>query len=184
MYFVVAFAIIGCIPSMKIRRKLNDYSFKIAFRIIARALSNVVTIHNPENKPKTSGFCVANHTSPIDVAILSADCTFSLVRLYFYPTLEQWQCIKWKFSSLHGKYRHFTHFYWLFIIFLSFSVRKICHLGGFGLNTCQTGIDLSNSIENLKFWDGSDINSLIEIYHMSDFLGLECPLRVKYWQLI
>lgn len=79
-WMVLSFAIVGCIPNQRFRIWLNDRSFKIAFRIIARSLSALITIHNEEYKPKNCGFCVANHTSPIDIAILSTDCSFSLVR--------------------------------------------------------------------------------------------------------
>lgn len=59
---------------------MNNMASLIAFRIIARSLSAVIIFHNEEYKPKNCGFCVANHTSPIDVCILASDCTFSLVR--------------------------------------------------------------------------------------------------------
>lgn len=59
---------------------MNDAASLIAFRIIARSLSAVINFHNEEYKPKNCGFCVANHTSPIDVTVLASDCTYSLVR--------------------------------------------------------------------------------------------------------
>lgn len=77
---VFSFALIGCVPHERLRRWMNDGASLIAFRIIARSISAVINFHNEEYKPKNCGFCVANHTSPIDVAILAADCTYSLVR--------------------------------------------------------------------------------------------------------
>lgn len=77
---IVVFTLIGIIPNRKIRKYVNDILFKAAFRLMCRPLSAVVTFHNTHWRPKTQGFCVANHTSPIDVAILGADCTYSLVR--------------------------------------------------------------------------------------------------------
>ena len=41
--------------------------------------SAIVTYHNEEYRPRSNGICVANHTSPIDVVILSCNSTFSLV---------------------------------------------------------------------------------------------------------
>jgi hypothetical protein len=66
---------------------MNSAASLIGFRLITRALSAVINIHNEEYKPKNCGFCVANHTSPIDVAILSTHCIFSLVR-YHMITLK------------------------------------------------------------------------------------------------
>lgn len=80
---VATLALVGLIPVKETRRYLNDLAFKISFRIICRSLSAVVTIHNKEYRPKHCGFCVANHTTPIDIAILSTDCSFSLVRIGF-----------------------------------------------------------------------------------------------------
>ncbi|XP_059608997.1 glycerol-3-phosphate acyltransferase 4 isoform X3 [Phlebotomus argentipes] len=76
---VVSFAIIGCIPMRRLRRRLNDEAFKITFRLISNSISAVITFHNPEFRPRNCGFCVANHTSPIDISILSTDCTYSLI---------------------------------------------------------------------------------------------------------
>lgn len=76
---VISFAIVATIPQDDIRRWVNDVNFKITFRIIARSITAIINIHNEEYKPKRTGFCVANHTSPIDVMILSTDCTYSLV---------------------------------------------------------------------------------------------------------
>lgn len=77
---VASFAIVGLIPVRKWRRLLNDWAFKMTFIMISGSLSADVEFHNKEFRPKNCGFCVANHTSPIDIAILSTDCTYSLVR--------------------------------------------------------------------------------------------------------
>lgn len=50
---------------------------------MSQSLSATITIHNPENKPKPGGMCVANHTSTIDVPILSTQTTFSLVMRHY-----------------------------------------------------------------------------------------------------
>lgn len=69
----------SCVPHERLRRWMNNAVSLIGFRIIARSISAVITIHNEEYKPKNCGFCVANHTSPMDVSILASNCTFSLV---------------------------------------------------------------------------------------------------------
>ncbi|CAD7088624.1 unnamed protein product [Hermetia illucens] len=76
---VVSNALVALIPFRRIRRPLAELAYMMTFRFLTRSLSAVITVHNPENKPKNCGFCVANHTTPIDIAILSTDCTFSLV---------------------------------------------------------------------------------------------------------
>lgn len=80
---VFSFAIVGLIPYRPLRRWANDEAFKISFRLITRSISGLVKFHNPEFRPKNCGFCVANHTSPIDISILSTDCSYSLVRFVF-----------------------------------------------------------------------------------------------------
>ncbi len=45
----------------------------------SRGFSGVITYHNPENKARGGGICVANHTSPIDVVILHCDNSYALV---------------------------------------------------------------------------------------------------------
>uniref|UniRef100_A0A6M2E0A5 Putative phosphate acyltransferase n=1 Tax=Xenopsylla cheopis TaxID=163159 RepID=A0A6M2E0A5_XENCH len=76
---VVAFTLISFLPSGSTKRGLNNLAFKTTFRIFARALSSVLTFHNIEYKPKRGGFCVANHTTPIDVVMLSTESCFSLI---------------------------------------------------------------------------------------------------------
>ncbi|XP_041788560.1 glycerol-3-phosphate acyltransferase 3 isoform X1 [Anopheles merus] len=79
VYCVIGFAFVGMIPTYRLRRAMNDIVFKHTFRMITRSISGVVRFHHPEYKPKNCGFCVANHTTPIDIAILSTDCTYSLI---------------------------------------------------------------------------------------------------------
>lgn len=84
LWFIFSFGLVGCVPHKQLRRWMNDTVSLIGFRIIARSLSAVVYFHNEEYKPKSCGFCVANHTSPIDVSILASDCTYSLVRTQIF----------------------------------------------------------------------------------------------------
>ncbi|XP_048505990.1 glycerol-3-phosphate acyltransferase 3 isoform X4 [Athalia rosae] len=78
-WLVTATFLIGFLPQGAIKRWLNDRAFLITFRIMLRSLSSIITIHNPEYKPKGGGVCVANHTSTIDVGVLSTQSTFALV---------------------------------------------------------------------------------------------------------
>lgn len=51
----------------------------MAFRTLVRSVSAVITFHNTHFKPKNGGVCVANHTSPVDIAMLSTETIFSLI---------------------------------------------------------------------------------------------------------
>ncbi|XP_001605445.1 glycerol-3-phosphate acyltransferase 3 isoform X1 [Nasonia vitripennis] len=78
MNLIAATFCIGFLPNGWLKRWANDYATRTSFRLMSRSLSSLITIHNPEYKPK-SGICVANHTSTIDACILSTETTFSLV---------------------------------------------------------------------------------------------------------
>ncbi|KAG5319760.1 GPAT4 acyltransferase, partial [Pseudoatta argentina] len=79
LHLVVVTFLIGFLPNGRIKRWANNQSSLIAFRIMSRSISSMITIHNPEYKPKNAGVCVSNHTSTLDVCILSTQTTFSLV---------------------------------------------------------------------------------------------------------
>ncbi|SPP73233.1 glycerol-3-phosphate acyltransferase 3 isoform X2 [Drosophila guanche] len=79
LFAVLTNSIVALIPNRFLRLLLADLSFKITFRLIASSLSSLIKFHNKQYRPTRSGFCVANHTSPLDVAILSTDRTFSLI---------------------------------------------------------------------------------------------------------
>ncbi|KYN36391.1 Glycerol-3-phosphate acyltransferase 4 [Trachymyrmex septentrionalis] len=79
LYLVVVTFLIGFLPNGRIKRWANNQGSLIAFRIMSRSISSMITIHNPEYKPKNGGVCVSNHTSTLDVCILSTQTTFSLV---------------------------------------------------------------------------------------------------------
>lgn len=71
--------VVGFVPESRFKRWLNERAFIMTFRILARSLSVVLTFHNRQYQPKGGGVCVANHTTPIDVVILSTESSFSLV---------------------------------------------------------------------------------------------------------
>ncbi|XP_063981302.1 glycerol-3-phosphate acyltransferase 3 isoform X1 [Diachasmimorpha longicaudata] len=76
---LIATAIISFLPNGRLRTWIHDLLYTNSFRLIARSLSSVINIHNPEYKPKPGGICAANHTSILDVCILSTQTTFSLI---------------------------------------------------------------------------------------------------------
>ncbi|XP_011063236.1 PREDICTED: glycerol-3-phosphate acyltransferase 3 isoform X1 [Acromyrmex echinatior] len=79
LHLVVITFLIGFLPNGRIKRWANNQGSLIAFRIMSRSISSMITIHNPEYKPKNGGMCVSNHTSTLDVCILSTQTTFSLI---------------------------------------------------------------------------------------------------------
>ncbi|XP_011153593.2 glycerol-3-phosphate acyltransferase 3 isoform X1 [Harpegnathos saltator] len=79
LYLVIVTFLIGFLPNGRVKRWANNQGNLIAFRIMSRSISSLITVHNPEYKPKNGGVCVVNHTSTLDVCILSTQTTFSLV---------------------------------------------------------------------------------------------------------
>uniref|UniRef100_A0A0N5AXZ4 PlsC domain-containing protein n=1 Tax=Syphacia muris TaxID=451379 RepID=A0A0N5AXZ4_9BILA len=67
------------IPNPSLKKRISRAAMPICMRIICRAFSTVITFHNRENIAKHGGICVANHTSPIDVMILSCDNNYAMV---------------------------------------------------------------------------------------------------------
>ncbi|KAL5022733.1 hypothetical protein ScPMuIL_001888 [Solemya velum] len=77
-FLISSTAFIGYLPDSSYKKGLNEYVTLVSHRILARACSAIVTYHNRENMAK-GGICVANHTSPIDVIILSCDNCYAMV---------------------------------------------------------------------------------------------------------
>uniref|UniRef100_H2YVB9 Phospholipid/glycerol acyltransferase domain-containing protein n=2 Tax=Ciona savignyi TaxID=51511 RepID=H2YVB9_CIOSA len=61
------------------KQKAAYYINLVAFRIICRGFSAVVTYHDRENMPQSGGICVANHTTTLDVAILMQDRPYAIL---------------------------------------------------------------------------------------------------------
>ncbi|CAF0723249.1 unnamed protein product [Didymodactylos carnosus] len=59
--------------------RIGFYVNLVLHRILSRVFSAIITFHNLENRAKRGSICVANHTSPIDVIILSTDNGFSMI---------------------------------------------------------------------------------------------------------
>ncbi|PSN47586.1 Glycerol-3-phosphate acyltransferase 4 [Blattella germanica] len=79
VWIVASMSVVGFVPECRIKRWLHKYAYQITFRILARSLSAIITEHNKEFRPRCGGVCVANHTSPIDIVMLSTESCFSLV---------------------------------------------------------------------------------------------------------
>lgn len=79
-YLLVTTALIGLLPFQRLRKFLYEYAALTCFRILSRSFSVIVQFHNLENRPRSDGICVANHTTPVDVVILQIDRTYALVR--------------------------------------------------------------------------------------------------------
>jgi len=76
---VVVTAVIGYLPPGKLKQILNRYFTLVCYRILARSFSAIITYHNRENMARPKGICVANHTTPIDVVVLSCDNVYAMV---------------------------------------------------------------------------------------------------------
>ena len=77
---MITTALIGLLPFQRLRKFLYEYAALTCFRILSRSFSVIVKFHNLENRPRSDGICVANHTTPVDVVILQIDRTYALVR--------------------------------------------------------------------------------------------------------
>lgn len=79
LWLLITTTTIGKLPECGFKRWLNYRCYVIAFRILTRSLSAVITVHNKQWRPPGGTICVANHTSPIDCIILSNDNCYSLI---------------------------------------------------------------------------------------------------------
>ena len=80
-YLMVMSFALSLIPGFLSFLKLPIYNWaaKTCFRILSRSFSGVIQFHNKQHRPKSDGICVANHTTPIDVVVLSCDRSYALV---------------------------------------------------------------------------------------------------------
>lgn len=73
--------VVSLVPFPRLRAILGRASYKTSIRVLIRGISVSARFHDEQYAPKSNGFCVANHTSPIDVGVLSVNTCFSLVGL-------------------------------------------------------------------------------------------------------
>ena len=80
-YLMTISLVLSSIPNMlsMIRLPIYNWAALTCFRILSRSFSGVVRFHNEQFRPKSDGICVANHTTPIDVVVLSCDRSYALV---------------------------------------------------------------------------------------------------------
>ncbi|XP_016930439.3 glycerol-3-phosphate acyltransferase 3 isoform X3 [Drosophila suzukii] len=78
VWLTVCTAAVGYLKDGPFKRDLVHKVLGMCFGVLSSAISAVITYHNEDNRP-SSGICVANHTSPIDVLVLMCDSTYSLI---------------------------------------------------------------------------------------------------------
>ncbi|CAI2356372.1 unnamed protein product [Caenorhabditis sp. 36 PRJEB53466] len=76
---IASTSIIGFVPHAKTRKWLNRRCMLMCMRIYSRAFSSVIRFHDRHNRAMKGGICVANHTSPIDVMVLSCDNCYAMI---------------------------------------------------------------------------------------------------------
>ncbi|XP_027241624.1 glycerol-3-phosphate acyltransferase 3 isoform X2 [Cricetulus griseus] len=64
---------------LRIKNWLSELVHLTCCRICVRSLSGTIHYHNKQYRPQKGGICVANHTSPIDVLILTTDGCYAMV---------------------------------------------------------------------------------------------------------
>jgi len=78
-YTFISTFLISLIQNERLRKSLNWYGSVMLHRILSRVFSAIITFHNKEHRAKPGSICVANHTSPIDVIIMSTDNVYSMI---------------------------------------------------------------------------------------------------------
>lgn len=80
MFLVISTFFIGFMSESDLKRRIAHEATVITWRLMLRSMSSVITVHNIEDRPKGGGICVSNHTTVIDVCVLSTITHFSLVK--------------------------------------------------------------------------------------------------------
>ncbi|KAJ1363066.1 hypothetical protein KIN20_022830 [Parelaphostrongylus tenuis] len=75
----ISTATLGLVPHGKLKEQLNSSCTLLCCRILSQSLTAVVKFHDVQNRARNGGICVSNHTSPIDVMLLSTDNVYALV---------------------------------------------------------------------------------------------------------
>uniref|UniRef100_A0A8C0RHV3 Glycerol-3-phosphate acyltransferase 3 n=1 Tax=Canis lupus familiaris TaxID=9615 RepID=A0A8C0RHV3_CANLF len=76
---VIGTTLVGQLPDGSLKNWLSELVHLTCCRICVRALSGTIHYHNKQYRPQKGGICVANHTSPIDVLILTTDGCYAMV---------------------------------------------------------------------------------------------------------
>lgn len=67
------------LPDNKFKRDLVYHMNVVAFRMMCRGISAIITYHDRENLPRSGGICVANHTTVIDAVVLMQDRPYAIL---------------------------------------------------------------------------------------------------------
>lgn len=76
---VIGTTLVGQLPDSSLKNWLSELVHLTCCRICVRSLSGTIHYHNKQYRPQKGGICVANHTSPIDVLILTTDGCYAMV---------------------------------------------------------------------------------------------------------
>uniref|UniRef100_A0A0V0J5A8 Phospholipid/glycerol acyltransferase domain-containing protein n=2 Tax=Schistocephalus solidus TaxID=70667 RepID=A0A0V0J5A8_SCHSO len=68
-----------CFPNSRLGKWLSGPGYQKAMLLNLCAYAPVIRFHNPENRPAANTICVANHTTPVDFAVLASDNTYAVV---------------------------------------------------------------------------------------------------------
>ncbi|XP_065490061.1 glycerol-3-phosphate acyltransferase 3-like [Caloenas nicobarica] len=79
LLLVLATTVVRQFPNGRVKCWLSNQVQMTCAALGVRCLSGLVHFHNRENRPQGGGICVANHTSPLDVLILTSDGCYSWV---------------------------------------------------------------------------------------------------------
>ena len=70
---------VNLVRNRSIRRKVHDFVFLIATNLLNGIVSGCVTFHGEENRPKSGGLIVMNHTTPLDTSFFCSKTVNSIV---------------------------------------------------------------------------------------------------------
>ncbi|XP_039254793.2 glycerol-3-phosphate acyltransferase 3-like [Styela clava] len=70
LWMAVSMIPLSMMTDSSLKRRIVYFANIVAFRICCRAFSAVITYHDEQYMPKSSGICVANHTTTLDVCLL------------------------------------------------------------------------------------------------------------------
>lgn len=76
---IIGTTLVGQLPDSSLKSWLSELVHLTCCRICVRSLSGTIHYHNKQYRPQKGGICVANHTSPIDVLILTTDGCYAMV---------------------------------------------------------------------------------------------------------
>jgi len=72
-------SLVATLPNTSFKRWIVYQMNVIAFRMMCRGISAIITYHDRENLPKSGGICVANHTTVIDAVVLMQDRPYAIL---------------------------------------------------------------------------------------------------------